>query len=148
MTENGILFQSNQFGPYLPQQGGNAGHVERQFIGQVQMEMDNRMRDDNTYPGEVIAVIEIHQWNSPCGGPTGCTQFLNDYVVQANNWYDEVTVVGRFSAELMYESSVSKTHPKHSEGKKHKRDFDDEDYNQNSEHPHIMHNYPKWGVAG
>ncbi len=112
--KNGNKVASKICDPYSPTTGAeNGGHVERQFWKEVVIEgMCTALDAFGVEGDEALAVVEIHQWFTPCGGPKGCTRFLDEVISEANGWYKGVLVVGRFKAEQRYGQSMSTTHPR------------------------------------
>jgi len=70
------------------------------------------MADDETFGDDVLALVEIHQWFTPCSGEKGCTAFWDQKVQELNREYNEVRVSGRLSTEYLYGGQLSETHPK------------------------------------
>ncbi|MDF9408812.1 hypothetical protein L7E55_10675 [Pelotomaculum isophthalicicum JI] len=147
IDKEGNYKESKVYGPYDPKEGKkDVGHVERQFMSDAEGPLKTDMADDKKFGDDVLALVEIHQWFTPCSGGKGCTTFLDQKVQELNGEYNEVRVSGRLSAEYLY-SQLSETHPK-----KAKKEFitdidDDTDYMElddelSKKKSMIMHNNP------
>lgn len=112
IDDQGVYQQSGVYGPYTPGMGKD-NHVERQFVAAMENALELAMNDDNTFSDVALAVIEVHQWLTPCSGGHGCTTYLNDQVNGFNNMLLEVRACARLSAEYKYNAGVSETHPSH-----------------------------------
>ncbi|MEO8735130.1 MAG: hypothetical protein ABI380_01175 [Edaphobacter sp.] len=112
IDDTGHFEHSNVYGPYEPGMGKD-NHVERQLINAIEVELEAKMNDDTKFSDNALAVIEIHQWLTPCSGAHGCTTFLNDQVMEFNGLLAEVRAGARLSAEFKYNGGVSETHPSH-----------------------------------
>jgi hypothetical protein len=112
IDDQGVVRQSGVYGPYQPGVGKD-NHVERQLINALENHLETAMGDDNVFSDVVLAVIEVHQWVTPCSGAHGCTTFLNDQVAAFNGIYAEVSAGARLSAEFKYNAGLSETHPSH-----------------------------------
>ena len=112
IDDQGVFRQSGVYGPYEPGVGKD-NHVERQLINALENALEAAMGNDNIFSDVVLAVIEVHQWVTPCSGGHGCTTFLNDQVAAFNGIYAEVSAGARLSAEFKYNAGLPETHPSH-----------------------------------
>jgi hypothetical protein len=112
IDHNGVFQQSGVYGPYEPGVGKH-NHVERQLISDIENGLETAMGDDNTFSDTALAVIEVHQWVTPCSGAHGCTTYLDNQVIAFNGIYAEVAAGARLSATFKYNGGISETHPSH-----------------------------------
>lgn len=113
IDDQGTYAQSGVYGPYSPGMGKH-NHVERQLIAAMGNALETEMgRDDGTYTDTALAVIEIHQWLTPCSGAHGCTTYLDNQVDEFNGIFAEIRAGARISAEYKYNGGLSETHPNH-----------------------------------
>ena len=112
IDDQGTFQQSAVFGPYEPGVGKD-NHVERQLISAIENGLEAAMGDDHTFSDVALAVIEVHQWVTPCSGGHGCTTFLDNQVDAFNGIYAEVSAGARLSAVFKYNGGLSETHPSH-----------------------------------
>ncbi|UII32437.1 hypothetical protein LVD17_01105 [Fulvivirga ulvae] len=143
IDEVGETIVSQVYGPYTPRLGSKkSGHVERQFIAEMENHLYASMQDDSRLGDDVLALIEIKQWFTPCSGSVGCATTLNDKINEYHKWFEEISAGGRFSAGELYESGVAETHPKRP-GKARKTSIDDEEmYDFEGNVPSVIHINP------
>jgi hypothetical protein len=148
--KNGIYRDSKVYNVPKPTTGQKKeGHVEHHLIDKMEANLLKDMADDSDVGDDVLALLEIHQWFTPCSGEIGCTNYLMDKINVYNNIYNEVSSGGRFSAEYLYSSGLSESHylSKHKDKTMKVTDIsDDEDFEFKKKEPEVLHkDTNKWG---